>query len=284
MSKQAVHGDNTKYINIYSPLITKLIRIFSIFAASFLIFTNLHILYTGEISFYYNNKEVWKYITVSINFISIIFIVLVAIFPKKLGFISVPCFIYAVIILVFEPDNQMGSFMFLLGIEILHIRGYFIKKKFLKNSIAFGIYLLLVLTELQFGFSTFLVYLLNKIAYLIIMFANLFCCIFYYHFFYEKKSDNSLNLKEYPDLNARDSEWLIMIQNHKTYKEIASTYNITEGTVRNRMNKVYKILEVGDKQGFKNLYSEYKISFGEAVSENTEEPHPMNQDEQQNLA
>lgn len=284
MSKQTAHGNNVKRINIYSPLITKLIRIFSIFAASFLIFTNLHILYTGEISFYYNNKEVWKYITVSINFISIIFIILAAIFPKKLGFISIPCFIYAVMILVFEPDNQMGSFMFLLGIEILHIRGYFIKKKFLKNSIAFGIYLLLVLTELQFGFSTFLVYLLNKIAYLIIMFANLFCCIFYYHFFYEKKSDKSLNLTEYPELNSRDSEWLIMIQNHKTYKEIASTYNITEGTVRNRMNKIYKILEVGDKQGFRNLYSEYKISFGEAITENTEEPHPMNQDEQQNLA
>lgn len=284
MSKQTAHGNNVKLINIYSPLITKLIRIFSIFAASFLIFTNLHILYTGEISFYYNNKEVWKYITVSINFISIIFIILAAIFPKKLGFISVPCFIYAVIILVFEPDNQMGSFMFLLGIEILHIRGYFIKKKFLKNSIAFGIYLLLVLTELQFGFSNFLGYLLNKIAYLIIMFANLFCCIFYYHFFYEKKSAKSLNLKEYPELNSRDSEWLIMIQNHKTYKEIASTYNITEGTVRNRMNKIYKILEVGDKQGFKNIYSEYKISFGEAVSENNEEPHPMNLDEQQNLA
>ena len=284
MSKQAVHGDNTKHINIYSPLITKLIRIFSIFAAGFLIFTNLHILYTGEISFYYNNKEVWKYITVSINFISLIFVILAAIFPKKLGFISVPCFIYAVIILIFEPDNQMGSFMFLLGIEILHIRGYFLKKKFLKNSIAFGIYLLLVLTELQFGFSNFLGYLLDKIAYLLIMFANLFCSIFYYHFFYEKKSNKSLNLKEYPELNSRDSEWLIMIQNHKTYKEIAATYNITEGTVRNRMNKVYKILEIGDKQGFKNIYSEYQITFGEAVTENTEEPHPMNLDEQQNLA
>ncbi|MCR4734159.1 MAG: LuxR C-terminal-related transcriptional regulator [Treponema sp.] len=249
--------------NLYDGKLPLVIRIASIVSAVFLLATNIYLIISGKTHFPYYSKQLWNTINILINFFVIFLLVITAVFPTKIEILSIICFIYSVIILIFEPENQIGNLMFLAGVEILHIRGFFIKKKFIKNSIFFGIYLLLVFTEIRFGFSRFFIILLEKIAYLIIMLINLTCTILYYHFYYEKKTSPGFYINQFQELNIRDAEWLVLIQNRKTYKEIASKYNISEGTVRNRMNRIFKIIKCGDKIGFINLYGDYKIFFGE---------------------
>lgn len=253
--------------NIYVSKISIFVRIISIVASLFLLITNILILISGKTHYFYYNKDLWKYFTVLLNFLVILLLIIVSVFPTKIGILSIVCFIYAVIIIVFEPENQIGGLLFLSGVELLHLRGFFLKKKFLKNTIAFVAYMILVLTEIRFGFSMFLSVFFDKIAYLILMFINLFCSIFYYHFYYEKRIQDTLRIKDFPELNKRDTQWLLMTQAHKTYKEIAREYKLKEGTVRNRMNYIYKILECGDKIGFMNNFGNYKILFEEAETD-----------------
>lgn len=221
-------------------------------------------------------------ISVILSFITVLCFFVIILFPHKIEFLALISFIISSCIIITEESNLMGIAMFHLGMITLYHRGFFIYHKTQKIITVLIYYICLIIAQFIFYRQYFFNNLINHIG------MNLVLCLLEFFILSSprriKETNLILDIKKIKGLDKRDSEWLIMIQNHKTYKEIASTYNITEGTVRNRMNKVYKILEVGDKQGFRNLYSEYKISFGEAVSENNEEPPPMNQDEQQNLA
>ena len=67
------------------------------------------------------------------------------------------------------------------------------------------------------------------------------------------------------DTNKRDYEWLKIIQQYNSYKEISKKFNISEGTIRNRFSVIYKVLEVHDKKEFLNLYGEYTIIYGKDI-------------------
>ena len=47
----------------------------------------------------------------------------------------------------------------------------------------------------------------------------------------------------------------------KQYLEISQIVSRSEGTIRNRLNKLYDILEVADRIGFVTTYAGYEITY-----------------------
>ena len=83
--------------------------------------------------------------------------------------------------------------------------------------------------------------------------------------FVDETSDHILDIKEYQKLNKRDAIWLCNILKKKKYEAIAIDSKITLGAVKNRFKLIFNELCVGDKQGFLNTYSDYKIYFGDEL-------------------
>ena len=73
--------------------------------------------------------------------------------------------------------------------------------------------------------------------------------------------DKVLNLAEYPETTERDAKWLSLVQQGVKYEAIAIDYELTLGTVQNRLNKIYHILQTGDRIGFLSIYSNAKIIY-----------------------
>ena len=73
--------------------------------------------------------------------------------------------------------------------------------------------------------------------------------------------DKVLNLAAFKGLERSDLYLLEDVMNNLKYKEIAKKINGSEGALRNKLSKIYKILEVGDKIGFLTIYSGYKLIY-----------------------
>ena len=58
-----------------------------------------------------------------------------------------------------------------------------------------------------------------------------------------------------------DVDLLEKVLQNKKYKEIALELHGNPGTIRNRLNKLYDILQVGDRTGFIAQFYGYKIIF-----------------------
>ena len=68
-----------------------------------------------------------------------------------------------------------------------------------------------------------------------------------------------LDLRKYisdGSLNDRDVVWLKMILNRDKYSAIANQTSVAEGTMRNRIREVFKIIGVTDKKQFLTIYDE----------------------------
>ena len=60
---------------------------------------------------------------------------------------------------------------------------------------------------------------------------------------------------------------LQQVHDNKKYKEIAQSIHGSEGALRNKLSKIYKILEVGDRTGFLTIYSGYELIYEPEQSE-----------------
>ena len=65
----------------------------------------------------------------------------------------------------------------------------------------------------------------------------------------------------YPGLERSDLMLLQDVLNNMKYKDIAQKIHGSEGALRNKLSRIYKILEVGDRTGFLTIYSGYKLIF-----------------------
>lgn len=251
--------------NVYSYSIQTFIRIISSIAIIILVISN-----TRRIDAY-DIKQLktmhLEFFSFIINCITIILFFFIIIYPTKLELLSIIPFLYGVIILILEPKNNIGILMFGLSIITLYARGLFIKHKRTKNIIVLIIFLCLVLSEIRFGKEIFLNCLIEKTAYSFI----LFLCIFFFKvytfdLFEIKNSSNKLDIQKFPELKKRDAEWLVEIQNGVKYDILAINYNMSLGSVKNRLKIIFDEIGAGDKQGFLNKYSDYEICYGEEYS------------------
>ena len=248
--------------NVFNYSVTKhYVRIICAIAALILLIATIHTILTEDICYIYHSKSFWILINTIQNSISFVLFILVIIFPVKIEILAIVCFLYSVTCTVFEPSNPMGTLMYILFLAILHCRGYFLRRKFIKYLLSSLAYLLLTITELRFGVSNFTSAIINKVGYDFTEACIIISIILYYNTLYEKKKDSILNIAKYEKLTQRDCTWLIMIQQNKSYKVISKKYEMTEGSVRNRINQIYETIGVKDKQDFLLKYLNYKITF-----------------------
>ncbi len=196
-------------------------------------------------------------------FVICLFVIL-SLYPHKLEFLAIASFYYTLICFIDDFNNPIGICMFFLGISILYIRGFFINKRNRKIIITVIIYCLLLLSKLHFGYDNFLEILINHLGYTTVLSTILFLLIEYkQNIDSNPKSKNTriLDLSQYHELVENDIALLQKVLEDKQYKVIANEVFKAEGTVRNRLNKIYDILGVMDKMGFISTYMGYEIVF-----------------------
>lgn len=197
------------------------------------------------------------------NSIVILIFLYLTLKPHKLEFLSITSFYYSFMGITFDLDNPMGVCMFLLGVTVLYIRGYFISKKKRKCIVLAVLYIVMICSSIHFGLSEFLDSLLNKLGYtlaLSIIFFLLVSCNYNLHFSGDQ-TKRVLNLSNYPELVEKDVSLLKKVLENKQYKVIALDVSRSEGTIRNRLNMIYDVLGVMDRMGFISTYMGYEIVF-----------------------
>lgn len=253
--------------NKKKPFYTKktllLFRLFALIAIVILIASFINsIIYKNLFSSYSNTIF---YFT---NIISIFLLFFVLIYPQKIEVCSVITFIYSLQIFIFEPNNTMGLFMYILTVAMLYARGFYNIHKKQKNIFTIIIFILLNLSQIRFGSKIFLNSLIQTVGFSFIYLLSIyFIKAAIRNDYNTNSSSNILNLKNYDKLTIRDALWLIQIQNKVKYDAIAIKSKVAPGTVKNRLKFIFSILEVGDKQGFINEYSTFEICYGEYSSE-----------------
>lgn len=253
--------------NKKKPFYTKktllLFRLFALIAIVILITSFIYsIIYKNLFSSYSNTIF---YFT---NIISIFLLFFVLIYPQKIEVCSVITFIYSLQIFIFEPNNTMGLFMYILTVAMLYARGFYNIHKKQKNIFTIIIFILLNLSQMRFGSKIFLNSLIQTVGFSFIYLLSIyFIKAAIRNDYNTNSSSNILNLKHYDKLTIRDALWLIQIQNKVKYDAIAIKSKVAPGTVKNRLKFIFSVLEVGDKQGFINEYSTFAICYGEYSSE-----------------
>ena len=253
--------------NKKKPFYTKktllLFRLFALIAIVILITSFIcSIIYKNLFSSYSNTIF---YFT---NIISIFLLFFVLIYPQKIEVCSVITFIYSLQIFIFEPNNTMGLFMYILTVAMLYARGFYNIHKKQKNIFTIIIFILLNLSQMRFGSKIFLNSLIQTVGFSFIYLLSIyFIKAAIRNDYNTNSSSNILNLKNYDKLTIRDALWLIQIKNKVKYDAIAIKSKVAPGTVKNRLKFIFSVLEVGDKQGFINEYSTFAICYGEYSSE-----------------
>ncbi|MDY4831076.1 MAG: hypothetical protein SO161_00945 [Treponema sp.] len=253
--------------NKKKPFYTKktllLFRLFALIAIVILITSFIYsIIYKNLFSSYSNTIF---YFT---NIISIFLLFFVLIYPQKIEICSIITFIYSLQIFIFEPNNTMGLFMYILTVAMLYARGFYNIHKKQKNIFTIIIFILLNLSQMRFGSKIFLDSLIQTVGFSFIYLLSIyFIKAAIRNDYNTNSSSNILNLKHYDKLTIRDALWLIQIQNKVKYDAIAIKSKVSPGTVKNRLKFIFSVLEVGDKQGFINEYSTFEICYGEYSSE-----------------
>ncbi len=253
--------------NKKKPFYTKktllLFRLFALIAIVILIASFINsIIYKNLFSSYSNTIF---YFT---SIISIFLLFFVLIYPQKIEACSVITFIYSLQIFIFEPNNTMGLFMYILTVAMLYARGFYNIHKKQKNIFTIIIFILLNLSQMRFGSKIFLNSLIQTVGFSFIYLLSIyFIKAAIRNDYNTNSSSNILNLKNYDKLTIRDALWLIQIQNKVKYDAIAIKSKVAPGTVKNRLKFIFSVLEVGDKQGFINEYSTFEICYSEYSSE-----------------
>ncbi len=195
------------------------------------------------------------------NTLVIVLSYILALFPYKFECLAIASFYYGITCTVFEYGNPMGICMYCLGNVVLYARGYFRINP--KKKIIFSVifYVVLVLSESRFGISILKKEVIEKFGYGLVLSIILFLVFTTKQSFIKNSDQKNLNLADFPDLKEDDAILLKKVLDNKQYKEIAIEVFRTEGTVRNRLNKVYDVLGVMDKMGFVTKYTGYEIIY-----------------------
>ena len=253
---------------IYTKKFIKAVSIFSILATILLTFRTGMRIY--DIIFNYPEYEVipkdlfFRYVSVIIDNLVFIGIFIFLIFkPQKFILIGVIALFYSFDALVTNMQQPyMGIPMFILGVATFAIRGFFLKKTKLKIAIFAAIYLISLIIPVFYD-DQFSEHFITKIA---ISFVTLISLFFFTEYARQRGSiratkDKILNIASYKGLDRSDMYLLQQVLDKKKYKEIAHSIHGSEGALRNKLSKIYKILEVGDRVGFLTIYSGYELVY-----------------------
>lgn len=195
------------------------------------------------------------------TFFSIICLVFLFIFPQKIEIFAIVCFVYSLEISISQLSNFMNVVLFFLGINLLLIRGFFHRKQNkIRLFFTFILFFICNLSKIRFGFSQFFHSFFVFWGYFFV--CSMQVVLFsYFKNLINNGESKSLNLAKFKDLHESDVFLLEAVLNNMQYKVIASELNKKEGTVRNRLNKIYDVLGVYDKMGFISKYHGCDITY-----------------------
>ena len=198
-----------------------------------------------------------------LNFLLIVFSAILIKYPQKLFLIGIEALAYSLTMSIFDSEAMMSLLMLCVTFSTLLLRGNFNnnKKKILLTFII--LYLFELLIPLRQGFEIFLNVFFQKIGTSILIAIIGFFSFEYCKQIFSKESSNEkiLNIAKFKDLDRSDMYLLQQVLDNKKYKEIAHSIHGSEGALRNKLSKIYKILEVGDRVGFLTIYSGYELVY-----------------------
>lgn len=196
-----------------------------------------------------------------VNLPIFIFLILNIIFPQKIEFLAFAAFIFSGKILFTSvlSKNPAGFVLYIAACAILFARGYFRKNRWPKVGFFAVVFAALLFSEIRFG-----AYELLKSFFTFLCYSFLIFVIILFYYLYLRNHGKStlekfLDLSSYPDLSDRDKEWLELVLKETKYSTIATEYDVTEGTVKNRMRYIYKVLEVSDRIGLMATYGGFTL-------------------------
>lgn len=211
-----------------------------------------------------------KYVSIIASNLIFICIFIFLIFrPQKFILIGLIALFYSLDNLLGNSQfPYMGIPMFTLCIATFSFRGFFLKNKKLKISIFSAIYGICLFLPVFYD-NDFCEHLIIKIA---ISLVTLIALFFFTEYTKQNASkqatkDKILNIASFKGLERSDMYLLQEVLENKKYKEIAQSIHGSEGALRNKLSKIYKLLEVGDRTGFLTIYSGYKLIYEPERSE-----------------
>ena len=255
--------------SIYSKKFTMAIRIIAVTAAVILIVSNIFSI-IGIDSGTYSLRSAENIFIFCVNCTSIVLCILLTVFPEKLELITLMAFFNSALCFL-DYCNPMAVIMYALGITTLLARGFFRAHIKIKTAAVISVYFLLWLLQLRFSLERFLICVLHDIAYTFTLTVSFFFFMYFVHITDEQKSETTLNLADYPTLDARDSKILNMIKARVKYDAIAPQVFLSVGALKNRLKFIYTTLSVGDRHGFLNKYEGFEIVYKKDEPESPQE-------------
>lgn len=240
--------------SIYSNSFLRFIRLISVLFIAILLYLTGHAVY--DVFFLHDYPCIFGLVFGPVSLVILAFIIAK---PEKLA-LFVPSLLY------FSITNSIGDsnpafpvILMELAVLLLWIRGFFRGHKVPKIIGILLLYLVPFFSGLRFGREIFFNRAFDAIQIIPITFCIIF--ILYEYMKSQNAEDKILNIADYPETTKRDAQWLELIQQGVKYEAIAIDFELTLGTVQNRLNKLYHILETGDRIGFLSIYSNAKIIY-----------------------
>ncbi len=240
--------------SIYSKSFLRFIRLVSLFFIAILLYLTGHAFY--DVFILHDYPCIFGMIFGPVSIVILIFILFK---PEKLA-LFVPSLLYFSITNSIGDSNPAFSVILMeLAVILLWIRGFFRSYKTLKICGILLLYFGPFFAGIRFGKEAFF----NRVFYTIQIIPLTFCIIFilYEYMKTQGSKDKVLNIADFPETTKRDAQWLQLVQQGVKYEAIAIDFELTLGTVQNRLNKLYHILETGDRIGFLSIYSNAKIIY-----------------------
>lgn len=255
---------------LYSKRFIKTVSIFAIICSVFLIFRTgfriIDIIKNPNEYFELEFKQQFKYYFIIFENLVFIGLYIFLIFnPQKFIIIGITALLYSVDNLLSSVQLPfMGIPMFTLCIGTFAIRGFFIKHKKIKIAIFTSFYFACLIIPVFYD-SDFLDHLFTKLAISLVTIIALVFLLEYSRQVGTKQATAThkrvLNIASFDGLDRSDMYLLQQVLDNKKYKEIAHSIHGSEGALRNKLSKIYKILEVGDRIGFLTIYSGYELIY-----------------------
>lgn len=188
-----------------------------------------------------------------------VFLIVLIIFPYKFESIAVFAFFYTGVLLYVDPLNPLSTLIYFLGIISLYVRGLLRKKRIIKNLLLSSGIIIILFSNIRYGWIFFLEDFQNKIISCIV-------CMLIFMFIVIEKNRSSqnntvLDLSQFPDLTQRDKEWINLALSQEKYDTIARQYGLSPNYVKNRMRNIFKILGVPDRLALIAKYSGCIVKF-----------------------
>lgn len=198
-----------------------------------------------------------------VNSISLLFFIIVFIFPNHIDCFAIISFIYSFKIILVDTlaKNPIGQPLYFMGISFLLYIGFYKEHRLFKIIFTIVFNFILIGHSIYYGVDVLIHSLIISFSYALVLLITLFFTTNFLKFVHVQKTARIWDLSQYPDLTQRDKEWLKAILDEKRYEEIAAASGITVGTLKNRMHQIFNVIGIEDRIQLIATYSGYEVKF-----------------------